>query len=70
MRMLVRDLKSVKVDEDRLEELEAILRIDAAAEAVGVAINRIIELEETILWLREAGRLPHFPEDGEGYPDT
>ena len=60
--------KKVEVDEHRLDELKCLLDIDADAEAVNIAIVRIIELEETLLWLAELGREPHICEDEDSEP--
>ena len=60
--------KKVWVDEGMLAELKDILGFDSDAEAVHTAVTRIIELEETLAWLAEMGRL-QLPEAWEQDPD-
>ncbi len=62
--------KKVRVDKDTLDELKDLLELDCDAEAVHEAVRRIIELEETLAWLDEIGRLRQLPEEWEQDPDA
>ncbi len=62
--------KKVWVDEYMLDELKDLLGLDGDAEAVHEAVMRIIELEETLEWLGEMGRLRQLPEEWEQDPDA
>ena len=62
--------KKVWVDEYMLDELKDLLGLDNDADAVHEAVMRIIELEETLTWLAEMGRLRQLPEEWEQDPDA
>ena len=62
--------KKVWVDEYMLDTLKDLLGLDGDAEAVHEAVRRIIELEETLAWLAEMGRLRQLPEEWEQDPDA
>jgi hypothetical protein len=62
--------KRIMVDEHLLDELKELLEISCDTRAVGEAVRRIIELEETLAWLAERDRLPRILQDWEQDPDT
>ena len=63
-------VKKVRVDGHVLGLLKELLDIDTDVEAVHTAITRIIELEETLMWLAEIGRLPNLGEEWESDADA